>query len=88
MSSMCDEIKRDIEFAQHARRRIPELEGEVAVLRMRLMDMERVASEADRFMLELSAAFTVSGQAVTANGIANQVVRFRTMRGKVLRGEA
>lgn len=88
MSSMYDEIKRDIEFAQHARIRIPALEGEVAVLKMRLMDMERVASEADRFMLELSASFTDPGQAFMANGIANQVVRFRTMRGKVLRGEA
>lgn len=92
MSSMYDEIKRDIEFAHHARMRIPALEGEVAVLKMRLMDMERVASEADRFMLGLAEAFTGSVPAVTANvianGIANQVVRFRTMRGKVLRGEA
>lgn len=81
MSSLWDETLRDMEYAQIARRRIPELERQVADLKAELARMNGMADETERFLLELSAAFTVSGQAVTASGIANQVRRFRAMRG-------
>lgn len=66
MSSMYDEIKRDIEFAQYARKRIPVLAAQVARLRAAVEDEAK-------FLLELSVAMTISGNVVTANGIANHV---------------
>ena len=88
MSSMYDEMRRDLEYARFARKRILELCSEVDDLKARLSVMERVANDADRFLLELSAAFTVSVQAVTASGIMNKVRRMREMRREVVSREA
>ena len=88
MSSMYDEIRRDMEYARFARKRILELCSEVDDQKARLSVMERVANDADRFLLELSAAFMVSGQAVTESWIMNKVWRMREMRREVVSREA
>lgn len=88
MSSMYDEIRRDLEYARFARKRILELCSEVDDLKARLSVMELVANDADRFLLEMSAAFMVSGQAVTASWIMNKVWLMREMRREVVSREA